>query len=76
MAGVVNGVESTVSNTLYFQAPNGGNSSRSSFPTPGVPSVVPGVIEAENFDTGGEGVAYHDTSLISPGNSNYRVEPE
>jgi hypothetical protein len=28
--------------------------------------VIPGVIEAENFDRGGEGVAYHDTT---PGNS-------
>jgi hypothetical protein len=44
-------------------------------PTPVVPSVstpfngaaalIPGKIEAENFDEGGEGVAYHDTT---PGN--------
>lgn len=34
--------------------------------------VLPGTIEAENFDNGGEGVAYHD---LSPGNSGgqYRV---
>jgi subtilisin family serine protease/predicted Rdx family selenoprotein len=31
-------------------------------PTPfgGTPALVPGVIEAENFDEGGEGLAYHD----------------
>ena len=36
-------------------------------PTPfgGVPAVIPGQIEAENFDDGGEGVAYHDSK---PGN--------
>jgi subtilisin family serine protease len=28
----------------------------------GGPSAVPGLIEAENFDNGGEGVAYHDTT--------------
>ncbi|HYW94665.1 MAG TPA: cellulase family glycosylhydrolase [Bacteroidales bacterium] len=27
----------------------------------GTPSAVPGVIEAEDFDTGGEGFTYHDT---------------
>ena len=37
----------------------------------GTPWPVPGTIEAENYDTGGESVAYHDTS---PGNagSQYR----
>lgn len=32
----------------------------------GTPAALPGVIEAENYDTGGEGVSYHDTT---PGNS-------
>lgn len=32
----------------------------------GTPAHVPGIIEAEAFDYGGEGVGYHDTS---PGNS-------
>jgi hypothetical protein len=33
-------------------------------PTPfgGARAIVPGTIEAENFDEGGEGVAYHDTT--------------
>jgi hypothetical protein len=36
-------------------------------PTPfgGLPAIIPGQIEAENFDDGGEGVAYHDSK---PGN--------
>ena len=32
----------------------------------GVPAVVPGLIQAEEFDTGGEGVGYSDTD---PGNN-------
>jgi len=32
----------------------------------GTAATVPGTIEAENFDNGGEGVAYHDTT---PGNA-------
>lgn len=38
----------------------------------GVPAVIPGVIEAEEFDTGGEGVGYSDVDVgnnggVSPG---------
>jgi alpha-mannosidase len=33
---------------------------------------IPGVIEAENFDLGGEGIAYHDSSTINQGNQ-YRL---
>jgi hypothetical protein len=36
-----------------------------STPFNGTPAAVPGTIEAEQFDNGGEGVAYHDQS---PGN--------
>src|SRR5262249_57677977 len=34
--------------------------SSTAFPA-GTPSAIPGTIRAEYFDTGGEGVAYHDT---------------
>ena len=37
-----------------------------STPFTGSPIALPGIVEAENFDNGGEGVAYHDTT---PGNS-------
>ena len=36
-------------------------------PFGGVASAVPGRIEAENFDNGGEGVAYHDTDPANLG---------
>ncbi len=38
----------------------------------GAPAVVPGNVEAENYDLGGEYVAYHDTTLANLGNQ-YRV---
>jgi subtilisin family serine protease len=38
----------------------------SSTPFGGTAAPIPGLIEAENFDDGGEGVAYHD---LSPGNT-------
>jgi endonuclease/exonuclease/phosphatase family metal-dependent hydrolase len=45
-----------------------GAASHASAQTPfsGSPASVPGTIQAEDFDEGGEGVAYHDTT---PGNS-------
>jgi len=41
----------------------------SSGPTPysGTPVALPGRIEAENFDNGGEGVSYHDTTTGNAG---------
>ncbi|CAM9247557.1 unnamed protein product [Ectocarpus sp. 12 AP-2014] len=35
-------------------------------------SVVPGIIQAEDFDDGGEGVAYHDTNATNEGTSMLR----
>ena len=34
--------------------------------------TIPGIVEAENFNDGGEGVAYHDTTPKNEGNSPYR----
>lgn len=34
----------------------------------GTPRALPGAVEAVHFDTGGEGVAYHDTSVGNAGN--------
>jgi N-acetylneuraminic acid mutarotase len=36
-------------------------------PFKGSPIAIPGTIEAENFDKGGEGVAYHDTTAANLG---------
>lgn len=41
----------------------------------GIVTELPGVIEAENFDTGGAGIAYYDTNSSREGNvTNYRTE--
>src|SRR5262249_16201141 len=37
-----------------------------STPFTGTPATIPGTLHAENYDNGGEGVAYYDTT---PGNS-------
>jgi hypothetical protein len=39
----------------------------------GSPGTVPGTIEAEDYDTGGEGVAYHDTTAGNSGGK-YRTD--
>ena len=44
----------------------GGTTSGTSTPYGGTPAAIPGVVEAERFDDGGEGVAYHD---VDAGNS-------
>jgi len=39
----------------------------SSTPYSGTPVSIPGTIQAENFDNGGEGIAYHDTTAGNTG---------
>jgi hypothetical protein len=41
-------------------------------PLGGVPAFIPGRIEAEHFDVGGEGVAYHDATPANQG-GDYRI---
>ena len=41
-------------------------------PFNGTPAQVPGTLEAENFDCGGEGGGYHDTTAGNQGSSTYR----
>src|SRR5262249_59320324 len=38
-----------------------------STPFGGAPAVIPGLIEAENFNDGGEGVGYHDLTTGNAG---------
>jgi subtilisin family serine protease len=61
-------------NFLTVVVPSGGSGS---YPGPAAP--LPGVIEAENFDTGGAGVGYADTTPGNSGgayrNSDVDVEP-
>ena len=42
-------------------------------PFTGVPIPVPGSFEAEHFDFGGEGVAYHDTTPGNQGDAQFRA---
>jgi Carbohydrate binding module (family 6)/F5/8 type C domain/Right handed beta helix region len=42
------------------------------FPPPSSPLAIPGRIEAEEFNTGGEGIAYHDTTSTNLGGA-YRA---
>lgn len=47
--------------------------SYASTPYPGTSNAIPGTIEAEDYDLGGEGDAYHDTSIGNNGSS-YRTD--
>jgi hypothetical protein len=44
----------------------------SQWPFTGSPLAIPGTIQAEDFDGGGEGAAYHDASRGNDGNA-YRA---
>ena len=39
-------------------------------------ATIPGTIEAENFDKGGEGMTFHDSDDNNEGDSNYRSDSE
>jgi hypothetical protein len=56
-------------NYLTFTANSGGGEG----PYGGTPAAVPGTVQAENYDTGGQGVAYNVTSVNGSGNS-YRSD--
>ncbi|MDY0146108.1 MAG: carbohydrate-binding protein, partial [Kiritimatiellia bacterium] len=45
---------------------------QSAYPS-GTPWLLPGTVEIENFDTGGEGVAYHDATVANEGGQ-YRTD--
>src|SRR6185436_12992129 len=49
-------------------------SSRESTPYTGTPVTLPGVIEAEHFDDGGEGIAYHDVTAGNSGGAYRRTD--
>lgn len=42
-------------------------SARAQTPYTGTPAAIPGTIQAEDFDNGGQGVAYYDTSYSNSG---------
>jgi carbohydrate binding protein with CBM6 domain/calcineurin-like phosphoesterase family protein/purple acid phosphatase-like protein len=55
----------------YFSIVKGadGPTPPSAWPFGGTPPAIPGVVEAEHFDEGGAGAAYHDTTLGNRGGS-------
>ena len=57
-------------NSLRWSVP--GAAPPASTPFGGVAAPIPGSIEAENFDEGGEGIAYHD---LAPGNAGGQYRP-
>jgi uncharacterized protein YjdB len=73
-SGLVTGVAAGTA-TIVVTTQDGGksaastitvNSSQSAYPN-GTPWAIPGTIEVENFDTGGEGIAYHDNDAVNTG---------
>ena len=72
-----NGATGAVGNFNYLRviagsSSGGGSSGGGSNAFNGTPAPLPGVIEVENFDNGGEGVGYHDLSSQNSG-GDYRT---
>ncbi len=53
--------------SITVSSPGGGGGGGTSTPFSGSAITLPGSIEAEDFDNGGEGVAYHDSDAINNG---------
>jgi beta-glucosidase-like glycosyl hydrolase len=58
---------------MTFTLSSGGGGSGSDQPFGGTPAAVPGTVQAANYDTGGQGVAYNVTSTNGSANS-YRSD--
>ncbi len=55
------------------KAPTPAPTAATSTPFKGTPTVIPGQLQLEDYDLGGEGVAYHDTDGTNVGNT-YRAD--
>jgi hypothetical protein len=76
VTGVSSGNSAYINNSSGFTATLTGNSWQSGGgegPYGGTPAAVPGTVQAANYDTGGQGVAYNVTSVNGTGNS-YRSD--
>ena len=64
-----NGSGGTVAdiNWISVSSSSSGTVTSASRPFTGTPIALPGTIQAENYDIGGEGVAYHDTTAGNSG---------
>ena len=56
-----------VGNFNYIRATVQSETSTSSAPYSGTPAALPGIVQAEDFDNGGEGSAYHDLNAANDG---------
>ncbi len=76
VTGVGSGFSAYSNDSSGFTATLSGNSwqtGSSEGPYGGTPATVPGVVQAENYDTGGQGAAYNVTSTNGTGNG-YRSD--
>jgi hypothetical protein len=76
VTGVGSGFSAYSNDSTGFTATLSGNSwqtGSSEGPYGGTPAAVPGVVQAENYDTGGQGAAYNVTSTNGTANS-YRSD--
>ena len=58
---------------MTFTLTSGGGGTGGDQPYGGTPAAVPGTVQAENYDTGGQGVAYNVTAVNGSANS-YRSD--
>ena len=60
-----NGPTGVFGNLNYLRFTGAANSG--SIPHDGIAALIPGVVQAENFDDGGEGLSLHDADVINSG---------
>ncbi|WP_084701829.1 discoidin domain-containing protein [Streptacidiphilus anmyonensis] len=77
VTGLGSGTSPYLNNSSGFTATLSGNSWQGTTPPEGpyggTPAAIPGTVQAENYDTGGEGVGYHVNSTNGTGNA-YRSD--
>ena len=77
VSGLKAGATAFANNSGGFTATLSGNSWEGTTPVEapfgGTPAAIPGTVQAEDYDTGGQGLAYHVTSVNGSGNG-YRAD--
>ncbi|MFN3402594.1 MAG: carbohydrate-binding protein [Cytophagaceae bacterium] len=78
----VNNTNSSHAGTYHVVVSNGVNTATSNNAvvtvhtrTPFANNVIPGRIQSENFDAGGQGITYNESTGTNQGNTSYRSEP-
>ncbi len=77
VTGLASGASAYINNSSGFAATLSGNSWQGTTtpeaPYGGTPAAIPGTVQAENYDTGGQGVGYNVTSVNGSANG-YRAD--